>query len=392
MLPATELLTAPTPFASYRADDKPYSARSLISSSFVFLHVDRDLTREDEQRMAHSPPRPRSRNAANEGELWFSMASGARREVEPDLSPYEATSRRHVATRSISPRRLPQIPLISTSEAMNKPLPPSPTERKRRTPASLRNLIRRKPSGEHDPTHLQPEPYQQHQRSSSASNGKLSPDPYQYNARQSSRSMPSSPLEYTSIQQPYDLSLPPAFARPHSTAPAPSDMSQYQAYTPPAYPSQRAVSMGASFESPPLRAASTFPDGSYTASPRGTVSNRPRPHTSWLSPTEPFQDTSEMGLFAAATHGLPGGFDPFSPTETPRLQGSLFSHDSQDDVVPLPERSSYQQSVGGWQPMPNEYLPQQEEAITTTTGVATQFEHESHQSGTGTTGFGGSRA
>jgi len=312
--------------------------------------------------MAQTPPRPRSRNAANEGELWFSMTSSARREVEPDLSPYEATASHHVATRSISPSRAPQIPVISTSSALNKPLPPSPgAERKRRTPASLRNLIRRHPSGEHDSTHLQPEPYQQHQRSTSASNGKLSPDPYQNNAHQFSRSMPSSPLEYTSTQVPYYPSHPPASARSHSAAADYPEMPQYQAYTPvPQAPREsRSVSMGSNFESPSLRASSTFPDTTYTATPRGSVSSRPRPHTSWLSPTEPFQDPSEVGLFAAATSGLPGSFDPFSPTETPHLQGSLFARDRRDDSIPILAQPSRQQQVGGWQPMPDEYLPRQ---------------------------------
>jgi hypothetical protein len=312
--------------------------------------------------MAQSPPRPRSRNAATEGELWFSMASSARTEVEPELSLYEAASRRHAATRSISPSRFSQIPVISTSEALNKPLPPSPgSEKKRRTPASLRNLIRRRPSGEQDSTHLQPEPYQQHHRSSSASNDKLSPDPYQYNTRQSSRSMPSSPLEYTSTQQPYDPSYPSAIARSHSAAANYSDMPQYQAYSPAPQPSResRSVSMASSFESPPLRASSTFPDPTYTATPRGSVSTRPRPYTSFVSPTEPFQDPSEVGLFAAATCGLPGGFDPFSPTESPHLQSSLFARERQNDIIPLLPQSSLQQQTGGFQPLPGEYIPRQ---------------------------------
>ncbi|KAF2688784.1 hypothetical protein K458DRAFT_384953 [Lentithecium fluviatile CBS 122367] len=360
MIPAAQLLTAPTSPASYKPDHLSYSARSLISSSFIFLQVDRDLTHEDEQRMAQTPPRPWSRNTANDGELWFNMASSARR--DPDATPYEATSRRHAPSRSISPSRYPQIPLISTSEAKNKPLPPSPgAEKKRRTPASLRNLIRRHPSGEQDSTHLQPEPYQNHQRSSSASNGKLSPEPYQYNTRQSSRSMPSSPLEYTSTQ-PHPPSYPPIIARSRSAASHYADMPQYQAYSPPSQApwEQRSVSMGSSFESPPLRGSSTFPETTtHTATPRSSVSNRPRPHTSWLSPTEPFQDPSEVGLFAAATCGLPGGFDPLSPSETPRLQGSLFARGRQNDSIPFLTQPPRHQQASGWQPMPNEYIPRQ---------------------------------
>jgi hypothetical protein len=287
------------------------------------------------------------------------MASSARREPSP--SAYEATSRRHIAARSISPSRLPQIPVISTSEALNKPLPPSPgTDKKRRTPASLRNLIRRQPSEEQNSTHLHPEPYH-HQRSSSASNGKLSPDPYQYNSRHSSRSMPSSPLEYTSTQS-HSSSYPPHITRSHSAAADYTDVPQYQAYSPAPQTlrDQRAVSMASTFASPPLRASSTFPETTTAiATPRSSISQRPRPHTSWLSPTEPFQDPSEVGLFAAATCGLPGGFDSFSPSESPRLQGSLFARGRQNDSIPLLAQPSRPQQVSGWQPMPDEYMSRQ---------------------------------
>ncbi|KAF2243345.1 hypothetical protein BU26DRAFT_405726, partial [Trematosphaeria pertusa] len=332
-----QLLTAPTSLANYKPEDLSLTARSLISSSFIFLQVDRDLTQE-EGRMAHNHQRPRSQTN-EDTELWFNLPSSARRAHEQsqaiEQSAYQATSSRHSATRSASPGRFPSVPLISTTAAINKPLPPSPgSEKKKRKPASLRNLIRRRPSQGLDPSHLQPDSYQHHQRSVSA-NGNLSPEPFYYQ-QQSSRSMPTSPLEYT------QASPPAALARAHSAAAHYPDTTQYQAYS--LQPSQQqhqpqrsaSVSMEPIFEPQPPRARRTFPEtNTPSTAPRDSISDRPRPHT-WLSPTEPFEDASEFHLFVEATSGLPDGFDPLSPNGAPRLQGSLFARGRQNDRIPLP--------------------------------------------------------
>lgn len=369
MIPGAQLLTAPTSLANYKPEDISTTAKSLISSSFVFLHVTPD-TPKTEERMAHSRPHTPSRQRSrtnDDTELWFSMPSSARREQhdsrvqnQPD---YQATSGRHGATRSASPSAFPAIPLISTSPEVNKPLPPSPeSEKKKRKPASLRNLIRRRPSGGLDPTHLQPEPYQHHQRSASA-NGKLSPEPYQYYPQQLSRSMPSSPLQFS-----HTAPNPVNLQRAHSASAHYADSNQYQAYSlqPQPQPPQRSSSMETYFEPQVPRARRTFPETNTpsSATPRDSFSERPRPHT-WLSPTEPFEDASEFHLFVEATSGLPDGFDPLSPSGAPHLQGSLFSRGRQNDRIPLPfqhstaTQSSQTHFTGGWQNMGYDYLPQQ---------------------------------
>ncbi|KAF2471418.1 uncharacterized protein BDR25DRAFT_354655 [Lindgomyces ingoldianus] len=359
MLPSAHLLTTPTSLANYKPEDLSSTAFSLLSSSYLFLQVDRDLAHEEE-RMAH-PPRPKSRN--DDAELWFSMPSSARREHQqtrgPEQSAYQATSTRHSFRRSASPSRFPPIPLISTTTAVNKPLPPSPeSEKKKRKPASLRSLIRRRPSDQLDPSHLQPEPYQNHQRSSSA-NGNLSPTPYQYYYQQpSSRSMPSSPAEYSQAS-----SQVPILARAHSTTVNMSTPTQPQTYP------QRSSSTNAYFEPQPPRARRTFPETSTpsSATTRDSISDRPRPHT-WLSPTEPFEDASEFHLFVEATSGLSdggGGFDTLSPNSPPRLQGSLFGRGRQNDRIPIPLQNppaaqpSQTHPVGGWQTMGYDFIPPQ---------------------------------
>lgn len=132
--------------------------------------------------------------------------------------------------------------------------------------------------------------------------------------------------------------------RAHSAAAHYADVPQYQAYSPRPQVSdqQRAVSMETYFDpSPRPRRGSTFPESttsSYSTT-RESVSGAPRPHT-WVSPTETFGDATDFHLFAEATAGLPGGFDPLSPTEAPRLQGSLFARGNRNDSIPLLARNN----------------------------------------------------
>ncbi|KAF2269022.1 hypothetical protein CC78DRAFT_335486 [Lojkania enalia] len=359
MLPSAQLLTAPTSLANYKPDDLSSTALSLLSSSILFLQVDGDLTQED-RCMAQAHPRPSSRNRANDGELWFSLPSGARSEEghsRPEPSAYRATSSRHSNQRSASPNRFPSIPLISTTSELNKPLPPSPgLAAKKRKPAALRSLIRRRPSGHLDPSHLQPSPSSySHQRSSSA-NRNLTPEPSYYDY-QSSRSMPSSPAEFSQA-----YSQVPSMVRAHSAAANYAEPSQ------PPSTQQHSDSMS-SFDPQPPRLRRTFPEASTPASATAAdaSTDRHRP-SSWMSPTEPFQNESDFHLFAEATAGLPDGvgFDTLSPTSPPRLQGSLFSRGRQNDIIPIPlqnssagQRSASNPShpVSGWQNLDYNYYP-----------------------------------
>lgn len=293
------------------------------------------------------------------------MPSSVTREQDqirgPVESAYQATSNRHSVQRSLSPSRYPPVPSICTTTAINKPLPPSPEhEKKKRGPASLRSLIRRRPSSQLDPSHLQPELSQQHQRSSSA-NGNLAPDPAPYYyPQQSSRSMPNSPVAYAQ-----NIPPPVVFARAHSAAAHYLDSEDPQRYQ-----QQRAVSMNTFFDAGPPRArVRTFPESSTpsSATARDSISDRPRPHT-WLSPTEPFEDASDFHLFVEATSGLTDSgldVDTMSPNGRPRLQGSLFGRGRQNDVIPLPmqyaatSQTSQFHHTGGWQGMGYDYMPAQ---------------------------------
>jgi hypothetical protein len=347
MIPDAQLLTGSTTLATC-TPDLSLTAKSLISSSFIFLTVSPDTKHDD--RMAAPRSRPCSATNSDETELWFAMPSSRRRQEQ---SAYQTTTTHHHATRSASANQ-PPVPLISTTVQLDKPLPPSPESHRKKHKPGLLNLIKKKPYDTLDPSHLQPAPLNVHKRSSS--NGNLSPglppDHHQ------TRSMPSSPLQY-SPPHPVDMQ------RAHSAAAHYTDVPQYQAYTPrpQVTEQQRAVSLGTTFESmnPRPRRGSTFPESGISSSTaRESVSDAPRPHT-WVSPTEThgaFGDSTDFHLFAEATAGLPGGFDALSPTETPRLQGSLFARGSQNDRIPLLPRETNANVVPI--PVPDyEWIPRQ---------------------------------
>ncbi|KAF2443366.1 hypothetical protein P171DRAFT_455343 [Karstenula rhodostoma CBS 690.94] len=296
-------------------------------------------------------PRSRPRSATSDDtELWFALPSTGRRR---ELSAYQATTTHQHATRSASAFQ-PPVPFISTTVQLDKPLPPSPESQKKKHRPGLLNLMKKKPYDNSDPSHLQPAPLNTHRRSSS--NGNLSPGlPPNYHQ---SRSMPSSPLQYNPPH-------PPDMQRAHSAAANYQEIPQYQAYKPrpQVTEQQRAVSLGTPFEpiDPRPRRGSTFPESNTISSltARESISDAPRPHT-WVSPTETrtaFGDTTDFHLFAEATAGLPGGFDALSPTETPRLQGSLFARGSQNDRIPLLARDIQAQFVPV--PVPDyDWIPQ----------------------------------
>ncbi|KAF2201438.1 hypothetical protein GQ43DRAFT_471810 [Delitschia confertaspora ATCC 74209] len=320
---ASSTTTSTTTCGKLKPADFSYTSVLLYQSSQLVLQVDRDLARKREH-MAH-----RSRSGYHD--FWHSMPDEERRTVlgiqEP--SAYQATT---AATRPKSPNRFLHIPSISTTTTTtsDRSLPSSSESSKgKHKPASLRSLIRRTPSGQHDSTFLQSEA-RPHQRSSSTNH---TLQPYQYSNNQSSRSMPSSPAE---------------FAQASASIDAISSHTQYTAYP-------------KTFEAP--RTCRTCPDA---ATPSSTSSSRQRPHT-WLSPTEPFSDESEFHLFVEATSGLPdglGGFDGMSPTSPPRLQGSLFNNGSSSRAqqIPLPlQRPEQAQSARPSRSPPREHHRQREQ-------------------------------
>ncbi|KAF1364063.1 hypothetical protein EJ07DRAFT_152115 [Lizonia empirigonia] len=288
---------------------------------------------------------------------------GSARAHHREQSAYQATSNRLSMGSVVSASSQVQLPIptISTTPDINKSLPAPPVEadRRSRTPAALRSFLRSQSSGNHlDPSQLQPELHTQPQRFSSAA-AHLSVDVHSHNQRYYSRSMPNSPY-----QQSYDYTTayPPPLDRVQSAHPAFPDIARYQPYSiTPDFPHPES-SLSSHFEASPTQSR-TFPETIVVNSTaRGNVSNRPRPHT-WLSPTEPFDDASQVHLFVEATTGLPNDTDPWSPNGPNRLQGSLFARrpsnsttcaPSQYIPAPIPDRTH---QTASWQSFEPPFVP-----------------------------------
>jgi hypothetical protein len=154
--------------------------------------------------------------------------------------------------------------------------------------------------------------------------------------------MPNSPYEFSQSSHQDPATLP----RAHSSASDYSDAVQYQLYSPlPQQRSnrtqqQRAISMNPYFETTSPPRSRTFPEPTLGVTARDNAYSRPRPHTTWVSPTEPFTDVSQFHLFAEAMTGLPNDTEPFSPSAPPQLQGSLFARRTANDIIPIPLQSS----------------------------------------------------
>jgi hypothetical protein len=270
--------------------------------------------------------------AEEEIELWFNSPSHTRCQQEP--SAYQATSNRLSinSASSTSSRIHMVVPTISTTADLNKPLPPvsAQEEKRSRKPTTLRSFLRSRSTAQLDPSHLQPIPYTQHQRHSSADSN-LTLDTYGHYRQQFSRSMPSSPA--------YDPTIAPRGLTPTWVQPAADDYvdaSHYQPYSVPLDYFGTNISLNTqvhdNLDLPPARVR-TFPEVNVSSpTARQNASSRPRPHT-WLSPTEPFSDPSHIQLFVEATTGLPDDADPWSPNGPNRLQGSLFARRSPNENV-----------------------------------------------------------
>lgn len=291
--------------------------------------------------MAHQSHR-RS-HSQTDNELWFNRPASARQHHDRDstigLSAYQATSH-CISTRSTHTAAPSRKPAVSSSH-LNKPLPPSPSssEKKSRKSTAWRDLLRREPSRRPDSTHLQPEPYQSRERRSA----NLSVDTGSHHRHGYSHSMPSSPYIF-SQSHPDDAAHVP---RAHSSASdyLDCDATQYQPYSiPPENQASRtqnthSVSANPQRETTPPRSR-TLPDSPLSPT-RENASSRPRPHTTCLSPTEPFTDMSQFHLFAEAMTGLPSDFEALSPTGPPQLQGSLFARRNGNDSIPLPVQHAH---------------------------------------------------
>ncbi|KAF1831985.1 hypothetical protein BDW02DRAFT_24416 [Decorospora gaudefroyi] len=348
MLPDA-LLTIPTKYASYKHEDFLSTAPLVAASKFFTFQIRGSPAQEETEYMAHR--NDRSSRSQTENELWFSFPASARSQQEQsyrlEQSAYQSTSQR-MSTYSIGSRTSTGIPSISTNADLNKPLPPSPSnsEKRSRKSVSLRGFLQREPSSQPDSTHLRPEPYQRTQRHSTG----LNLDTTSHHRHNYSRSMPSSPYDYNQATYPQN---PVTAPRTHSAASDHSNAVQFQPYSlqPQQQQStrsirqQRAVSMNPYLETPSAPRSRTFPEATVSPTARDNVSIRPRPHTMWLSPTEPFTDVSQFHLFAEAMTGLPNDSEPFSPNGPPQLRGSLFARPNANDAIPLPLQNPQRSSM-----------------------------------------------
>ena len=337
MLPDAQLLTIPPTSFNYKLADLPSTNKLVAASSPFFLHINASSTYvEDTEHMAHH--NHRSNRVQTENELWLNMPASTRRQQEhdcrPERSAYQTTSQR-ISVCSSSGINTSMIPAITTSSDLNKPLPPSPSgqDKRSRKPPSLRGFLRRESSSQTESTHLRPGSSHQNRYSTS-----LNVDTNGHHRHNYSRSMPNSPYEFSQSSHQDPATLP----RAHSSASDYSDVVQYQPYSPlPQHQytrpqQQRAVSMNPYFETTSPPRSRTFPEATLGVTTRDNFNSRPRPHTTWVSPTEPFTDVSQFHLFAEAMTGLPNDAEPFSPTGPPQLQGSLFARRSANDTIPIP--------------------------------------------------------
>lgn len=331
MLADCQLLTIAATLPSFKCHE--LSSATPVASTYSFGNTDRGMTEGIRgTAMADDLSRSRVRRAEDDTELWFNMPS-SHRQHQGEQSAYRATSNRlsWSSTTLIPSSKSPSIPKISTTLDLNKSLPPPPSEADRRShkQATLRSFLRGRSSNNQLETSHPEETTGHHNRHRSAG-GHLSVDVQGYYQQQHSRSMPSSPYGQNSAST---SSYPPPLARVHSANPSMQATAGYLPYDP---TQGMSASADIPFEISPTRAR-TFPD-TTVASPttrRSSVTRKPRPHT-WLSPTEPFADSSQFHLFVEATTGLPDDSDPWSPNGPNRLQSSLFARRPSNGAIPIP--------------------------------------------------------
>ncbi|CAA9963726.1 hypothetical protein PTNB73_08388 [Pyrenophora teres f. teres] len=232
-----------------------------------------------------------------------------------EQSAYQANSHR-ISTNSYGSAVSPRRAAIATSSDLNKPLPPSPSgsQTRSRKPTPLSGPARHEASTQLNQSHLRAEPHHHNQ------------------------SMPSSPYDHSQFLS----AIPATVPRAHSSAADYSETAQYLPYSISSEQQsvrpqqQRAVSMSPYFDTTAPHRSRTHPEPTLSPTARESISIRPRPHTTYLSPTEHFTDVTQWHLFAEAMTGLPTNSEPFSPTGTPQLQGSLFARRSASDTIPIP--------------------------------------------------------
>ena len=302
MLPCPELLTPPSiPTPEYIS----YTSLQLLKSSLLLVQVNADPC------MANSRERQNSQQWSIPLEIqsayWANTNSSA------PANPNTSDDRRFLSVRQPA-----EAPYSNASPAS------SSSDVKKRNPASLLSLIRRRsdaesstlqPDSNVNPSSASLSPYSYYPQHHSQSLEPLRPAPANLPAH---RSMPSSPLH---------SAQPPPFSRALSAHVEPTSSLE-------ASP-QRYSSLEAPAARSP-RASRTFPETQWETAAAPPPPPRPRRQT-WL---EPFDDASQFHLFVEATSGLPddAGIRPASPlSATP----TLFTRPT--TAAPQPAPQSYYQ-------------------------------------------------
>ena len=302
MLPCPELLTPPSiPTPEYIS----HTSFQLLKSSLLLLQVNADSC------MAN--PRERQNSQQWNIPLEIQSAYWANTNSSAPANPNASDDRR-----LLSVHQPAEAPYSNAGPAS------SSSDMKKRNPAGLLSLIRRRSDAESST--LQP--------NSNVNPSSASLSPYSYYPQHHSQSL--EPLRPAPANLPAHRSMPSSPS--HSTQPPPFSRA-LSAHVQPTPPLEASPQRYSSLEAPAARtprASRTFPETQWETAASPPPPSRPRRQT-WL---EPFDDASQFHLFVEATSGLPEDAG-ISPTSPPDAAPTLFTRPA--TAVPQPAPHSYYQ-------------------------------------------------
>ncbi|KAJ5035266.1 hypothetical protein J3E74DRAFT_455845 [Bipolaris maydis] len=323
--------------SSYKPQSLSSTPKSVVPADLLLLRVDLASTQHQQQRpMAHDTHRPSPLRPANE--LWYNIPASASQHQEeeqdgPELSAYQATAHRLAHALLTQPRRLRSPPINKRrSQQTTTTLALKFRKKTKQMLDIVSGLLRREPPRQLDSTLLQPEPYQPNQRHSTD----LSVETHVRYSHIHSRSMPNSPRGFCSVALQQRRKFAPDSISSYGflgDLPLPAVFDTATEY---------GITISAAtygfFRCPPrndIAPNSHLSRPNPHSTPRDAAPSRPRPHTTYLSPTEPFTDMSQFHLFAEAMTGLQATLNLFSQctTTAPRF---TFRSSEYYDSIPLP--------------------------------------------------------
>jgi len=305
MLPCPKLLTPPSiPTPEYIS----HTSLQLLKSSLLLLQVNADSC------MAN--PRERQNSQQWNIPLEIQSAYWANTNSSAPANPNASDDRRFLSVHQAAEAPYSNAGPVSSSSDMKK-----------RNPAGLLSLIRRRSDTESST--LQP--------NSNVNPSSTSLSPYSYYPQHHSQSL--EPLRSAPANLPAHRSMPSSPS--HSTQPPPFSRA-FSAHVQPTPPLEASPQRYSSLEAPAARTprtSRTFPETQREAAAASLPPpppSRPRRQT-WLGP---FDDASQFHLFVEATSGLPedAGISPASP---PGAAPTLFKRPT--TAAPQPAPHSYYQ-------------------------------------------------